>query len=261
MSSHVDELTPVDPFANESNASPTTEIVIHVSWTYALVGLMLIVGMTGALVAGLWFGRARAAAGTMAQNRLATTGQSTGGSRTGGSRTGGSRTGGSRTAPTPNMAGPQSPAGVTTSIGGTPNVGDPPPDFTLKNLQGEEVRLSALKGRPVLINFWATWCPPCRFEMPAIQKMYDAYQDEGFVVLAVDVEESISSEPVRQAEAVPVEPALSGAEVMAGMYMYHTSVQFTSVGEWWMDVTLEAGGNTARVPPGCRFTIPVKTAL
>ena len=61
------------------------------------------------------------------------------------------------------------------------------PDFELKTLTGETVRLSDLRGQAVLVNLWATWCPPCREEMPAINKMYEEYKDRGFVVLAVDM--------------------------------------------------------------------------
>jgi cytochrome c biogenesis protein CcmG/thiol:disulfide interchange protein DsbE len=71
----------------------------------------------------------------------------------------------------------------------SPQAGFAAPDFTLETPEGETVRLSDLRGQVVLINFWATWCPPCRAEMPAIQQVYDQYQDQGFTVLAVDVQE------------------------------------------------------------------------
>ena len=69
------------------------------------------------------------------------------------------------------------------------------PDFTLPTLDGEMVSLASYRGQPVLLNFWATWCPPCRAEMPAMQRVYETYRDDGFVVLAVNVRES--EEPVR----------------------------------------------------------------
>ena len=59
------------------------------------------------------------------------------------------------------------------------------PGFTLKDLEGNAVSLSDYLGTPVMINFWATWCPPCRAEMPLIQEYQDKYGDE-FVVLAVN---------------------------------------------------------------------------
>jgi len=63
------------------------------------------------------------------------------------------------------------------------------PDFTLVNLEGDRVRLSDFHGQPVLINLWATWCGPCRIEMPAIQSRFEKYQDDGFAVLAVNFDE------------------------------------------------------------------------
>ncbi len=64
------------------------------------------------------------------------------------------------------------------------------PDFTLRTLDGKQVTLSDLRGRPVLINFWATWCPPCRLEMPAMQRVYERHKDEGLVILAVNYRET-----------------------------------------------------------------------
>lgn len=61
------------------------------------------------------------------------------------------------------------------------------PDFELVTTTGETVRLSDLRGQAVLVNLWATWCPPCRAEMPAIEKVYNEYKDEGLVVLAVNM--------------------------------------------------------------------------
>jgi len=61
------------------------------------------------------------------------------------------------------------------------------PDFELKTLEGETVKLSSLRGQAVLVNLWATWCPPCRAEMPAIEKVYNEYKDQGLVVLAVNM--------------------------------------------------------------------------
>lgn len=66
-------------------------------------------------------------------------------------------------------------------------VGQPAPGFTLMSLDGDEVSLADYRGQPVLINFWASWCPPCRLEMPDLVAAYEAHQDEGFVILAVDL--------------------------------------------------------------------------
>ncbi|MEW6046791.1 MAG: TlpA disulfide reductase family protein [Bacillota bacterium] len=69
-----------------------------------------------------------------------------------------------------------------------PEIGSPAPDFTLKDLEGRTVRLSDLRGRPVMINFWATWCPPCREEMPHIEEFVRRFGGR-IEVLGVDVGE------------------------------------------------------------------------
>jgi cytochrome c biogenesis protein CcmG/thiol:disulfide interchange protein DsbE len=70
-----------------------------------------------------------------------------------------------------------------------PRRGFAAPDFTLDTLDGQTITLSDLQGQVVLINFWASWCLPCREEMPAIQRVYEQYRDQGFVVLAVNLQE------------------------------------------------------------------------
>jgi len=60
------------------------------------------------------------------------------------------------------------------------------PDFSLQTLTGESFTLSDLQGQAIVVNFWATWCPPCRAEMPAIQEMYEVFQERGLVFLAVN---------------------------------------------------------------------------
>ncbi|MCI0725779.1 MAG: TlpA family protein disulfide reductase [Chloroflexi bacterium] len=66
-------------------------------------------------------------------------------------------------------------------------VGQPAPNFTLRTLNGDEVSLTDFKGQPVLINFWASWCPPCRLEMPDLVNAYETHQGEGFVILAINL--------------------------------------------------------------------------
>jgi peroxiredoxin len=68
-------------------------------------------------------------------------------------------------------------------------------DFTLSDLQGNPWHLRDLKGKVVLVNFWATWCPPCRKEMPDLQALYDKYKDQGFVVVSISDEEAAKVQP------------------------------------------------------------------
>jgi len=69
-----------------------------------------------------------------------------------------------------------------------PKIGHPAPDFRLRTLAGQEIALSDFRGQLVVINFWATWCDPCRVEMPHFQEAYTAYQNE-VVVLGVNLTE------------------------------------------------------------------------
>jgi peroxiredoxin len=74
-----------------------------------------------------------------------------------------------------------------------PAVGKAAPDFTLKDLQGNSVTLSALRGKVVFLNFWATWCPPCREEMPAMQRLQEVFGKKNFTILAVNVEDDMAA--------------------------------------------------------------------
>jgi len=79
------------------------------------------------------------------------------------------------------------PAGATTRGKiPAPQTGFLAPNFTAKTIDGETVSLSDLRGKVILVNIWASWCPPCRVEMPAIEHVYRTYKDRGFLVLAVD---------------------------------------------------------------------------
>ncbi|HET7863880.1 MAG TPA: TlpA disulfide reductase family protein [Burkholderiaceae bacterium] len=63
------------------------------------------------------------------------------------------------------------------------------PDFTLRTLDGRNVRLQEQRGRVVLVNFWATWCGPCRVEMPHLNRLHEKYRAAGLVLLGVNVDE------------------------------------------------------------------------
>ncbi len=60
------------------------------------------------------------------------------------------------------------------------------PNFSLADPKGDHYELASLRGKPVIVSFWATWCPPCRAEMPTIQQYYQQYQKQGLVVLGVN---------------------------------------------------------------------------
>ncbi len=66
--------------------------------------------------------------------------------------------------------------------------GETSPDFTLKDLQGREVSLKRFRGKIVLLNFWATWCPSCRKEIPSMIKLYERYKDKGLEIIGVNLD-------------------------------------------------------------------------
>lgn len=82
--------------------------------------------------------------------------------------------------------------GATTS--GPAAKGQPAPEFALQSIEGKTVRLSDLKGKAVLVNFWATWCQPCKIEMPWFVELQKQYANEGLVVLGISVDEDASTE-------------------------------------------------------------------
>ena len=94
--------------------------------------------------------------------------------------------------------------GKTTERNARPVIGRSAPAFTVDSLAKESVNLSDFKGQVVLINFWASWCMPCRIEMLDLQTAYEAYRDQGFVILAIDV-----GEPLKMAAAFAQEFGLT----------------------------------------------------
>ena len=73
------------------------------------------------------------------------------------------------------------------SLPTSPLVGKKAPDFTLPTLDGTEISLSQFHGQPVLINFWASWCVPCREEMPELVRAYEAHKSEGLIILGLNL--------------------------------------------------------------------------
>jgi len=67
-----------------------------------------------------------------------------------------------------------------------PHQGFLAPDFSAQSLSGEQISLSTFNGKPVLVNIWASWCLPCRKEMPALERIYQDYQDKGLTILAIN---------------------------------------------------------------------------
>ena len=72
-------------------------------------------------------------------------------------------------------------------------IGFTAPDFTLPTVDGREINLSDYRGRPVILNFWATWCGPCRYEVPAFKAFYEKYPEEEVVIIAVNTQDDPDS--------------------------------------------------------------------
>lgn len=69
-------------------------------------------------------------------------------------------------------------------------IGENAPDFILKDMSGKDVSLSSFKGKPVVLNFWATWCPYCRQERPHLKSLHEEYKDNDLIIIAVSVDKS-----------------------------------------------------------------------
>ncbi len=109
------------------------------------------------------------------------------------------------------------------------------PDFTATTLNGETVQLSAYKGRVVMLNFWATWCPPCKAEMPTIQAAYKYYREQGFTVLAINNrEQSTQIQPFANALALTFPIVLDTDSTLQDAFAikgYPTSLFISDAGE------------------------------
>ena len=82
---------------------------------------------------------------------------------------------------------------MTTSYAASEKLSGKAPNFTLKSRSGKNIKLSELRGEVVMLNFWASWCGPCRKEMPLLEKIHKKYKRLGFTLLGVNVEENSSA--------------------------------------------------------------------
>lgn len=97
--------------------------------------------------------------------------------------------------------------------------GVPAPDFALQSLDGRKVKLSDFRGKPVLLNFWATWCPPCKVEMPWFEDLQRQYGKDGLVVLGVAMDDSEPATIAKFASELGVNyPVLLGTDQVSDDY-------------------------------------------
>jgi thiol-disulfide isomerase/thioredoxin len=85
-------------------------------------------------------------------------------------------------------------------------------DFVIKDMNGEDVRLNDFEGQVILLDFWATWCAPCRIEIPGFVELYDKYGPQGFVVLGISVDDPVPAIQSFAAELGMDYPVLVGAD-------------------------------------------------
>ena len=111
-------------------------------------------------------------------------------------------------------------AGIGASVvqRGVVRPGEPAPNFQLRDMNGRVVALSDLRGKVVLLNFWATWCGPCRVEMPAMERLYRAYDRKDFEILAVstDAQGVAVTRPFQQENKLTF-PILHDADFRVGL--------------------------------------------
>jgi peroxiredoxin len=100
-----------------------------------------------------------------------------------------------------------------------PRVGSPAPDFALKSASGHNIRLSELRGQVVLINFWASWCGPCRDELPLLEQLHTRYRRAGFALLAVNIDDDrANADAMLRKLGVGLAPLYDGDKRVAKRY-------------------------------------------
>ncbi|HUO16786.1 MAG TPA: redoxin domain-containing protein [Verrucomicrobiae bacterium] len=105
------------------------------------------------------------------------------------------------------------------SFSGGPSLLKPAPDFTLQSLTGSNLRLSDLRGKAVLLNFWATWCGPCKIEMPWFVELQDEYGSQGLQIVGVAMDDSSKEDIAKFAKEMGVNyPVLLGKEAVGDEY-------------------------------------------
>ena len=109
-------------------------------------------------------------------------------------------------------------SGVSVGQRGMVKPGEPAPNFQLRDMNGRVVALSDLRGKVVLLNFWATWCGPCRIEMPAMERLYRTYDRKDFEILAVstDAQGVAVTRPFQQENKLTF-PILHDADFRVGL--------------------------------------------
>jgi thiol-disulfide isomerase/thioredoxin len=111
-------------------------------------------------------------------------------------------------------------AGLAKNVTRQPEIkGKVAPDFSLESLDGKTVRLSDFRGKAVLVNFWATWCQPCKIEMPWFEEMQKQYGPNGFQVLGIAMDDASKEDIAKFAKDIGVNyPILIGKEAVGDAY-------------------------------------------
>jgi peroxiredoxin len=121
---------------------------------------------------------------------------------------------------------------LVASLAWAATLSGPAPSFTLQSSTGEQVSLESLKGKVVMVNFWATWCVPCRQEMPHLQALYERYESLGFELLAVNVEKNNAEGARKWLEETPVTfpVLLDGNNQVSKLYKVQTMPSTVLIG-------------------------------